>query len=60
MATTDSFGGFNNTDFIVAGGRPGMGKLRVQALTVTETAGPKKTKSRRCSSVPRDASGTNL
>lgn len=29
MATIDSaFGGFNNTDFIVVGGRPGMGKDR--------------------------------
>jgi len=31
----DAFGGFNNTDFIVVGGRPGMGKTMF-STTVTE------------------------
>lgn len=36
METIDSaFGGFNNTDFIVVGGRPGMGKTMF-STTVTE------------------------
>ena len=44
MATIDSaFGGFNNTDFIVVGGRPGMGKTMF-STTVTETVGLKNKK----------------
>ncbi|WP_063859910.1 replicative DNA helicase, partial [Enterobacter hormaechei] len=44
MSTIDSaFGGFNNTDFIVVGGRPGMGKTMF-STTVTETVGLKNKK----------------
>lgn len=44
MATIDNaFGGFNNTDFIVVGGRPGMGKTMF-STTVTETVGLKNKK----------------
>lgn len=44
MSTIDSaFGGFNNTDFIVVGGRPGMGKTMF-STTVTETVGLKNNK----------------
>ena len=38
-----AFGGFNNTDFIVVGGRPGMGKTMF-STTVTETVGLKSKK----------------
>lgn len=38
-----AFGGFNNTDFIVVGGRPGMGKTMF-STTVTETVGLKNKK----------------
>ncbi|AFJ47289.1 replicative DNA helicase [Shimwellia blattae] len=38
-----AFGGFNNTDFIVVGGRPGMGKTMF-STTATETIGLKRNK----------------
>lgn len=38
-----AFGGFNNTDFIVVGGRPGMGKTMF-STTVTETVALKSNK----------------
>lgn len=38
-----AFGGFNNTDFIVVGGRPGMGKTMF-STTVTETVALKNNK----------------
>ncbi|WP_340611126.1 replicative DNA helicase [Xenorhabdus bharatensis] len=38
-----AFGGFNNTDFIVIGGRPGMGKTMMStAITKTVAVGKKK------------------
>ncbi|WP_340618257.1 replicative DNA helicase [Xenorhabdus entomophaga] len=38
-----AFGGFNNTDFIVVGGRPGMGKTMIStAITKTVSVGKKK------------------
>ncbi|WP_387468433.1 replicative DNA helicase [Photorhabdus sp. RM323S] len=39
----EAFGGFNNTDFIVIGGRPGMGKTMF-STTVTETVALKNKK----------------